>query len=123
MIRIMREGINPILNQYRLCCDECASWHRPRRKCRQGAHAGRDTFNVEGKKLKTPHFDILGYTINIATKMTTLGKPDQIVIGQMVYDVLDDRQKSTFQRLQINPDVWGYMSDYYWATISTLRHM
>jgi len=30
----------------------------------------------------------------------------------MVYDVLDDRQKSTFQRLQINPDVWGYMSDY-----------
>jgi adenylate cyclase len=44
--------------------------------------------------------------------MTSLGKPDQIVIGQMVYDVLDDRQKSAFHRLPISADVWGYMSDY-----------
>jgi hypothetical protein len=34
------------------------------------------------------------------------------VIGQMVYDVLDDRQKLTFHRLQVSADVWGYMSDY-----------
>jgi adenylate cyclase len=110
MIRIMREGINPILNQY-----DYAEMN-----VRVGIDLGEnvvvqygwDTFNVDGKKLKTPHFDILGYTINIATKMTALGKPDQIVIGQMVYDVLDERQKSTFHRLQISPDVWGYMSDY-----------
>ena len=44
--------------------------------------------------------------------MTTLAKPDQIVIGQMVYDVLDDRQKSTFHPLVISPEVWSYMSDY-----------
>ena len=30
----------------------------------------------------------------------------------MVYDFLDDRQKSAFHRLQISADVWGYMSDY-----------
>ena len=110
MIKIMREGINPILNQY-----DYAEMN-----VRVGIDLGEnvvvqygwDTFNVEGKKFKTPHFDILGYTINIATKMTALGKPDQIVIGQMVYDILDDRQKSTFHRLEINPDVWGYMSNY-----------
>ena len=110
MIRIIREGINPILNQY-----DYAEMN-----VRIGIDLGEnvvvqygwDTFNVEGKKLKRPHFDILGYTINIATKMTTLAKPDQIVIGQIVYDFLDDRQKSTFHRLQISPDVWGYMSDY-----------
>src|ERR671925_1491248 len=110
MIRIMREGINPILNQYDYA----------EMSVRVGIDLGEnvvvqygwDTFNVDGKKLKRPHFDILGYTINIATKMTTLGKPDQIVIGQMVYDVLDDRQKSTFRRLQVSADVWGYMSDY-----------
>jgi adenylate cyclase len=110
MIRIIREGINPILNQY-----DYAEIN-----VRVGIDLGEnvvvqygwDTFNVDGKKLKTPHFDILGHTINIATKMTALGKPDQIVIGQMVYDVLDDRQKSTFHRLQISPDVWNYMSDY-----------
>jgi adenylate cyclase len=110
MIRIVREGINPILNQY-----DYAEMN-----VRVGIDLGEnvvvqygwDTFNVDSKKLKRPHFDILGYTINIATKMTTLGKPDQIVIGQIVYDFLDDRQKSTFHRLQISPDVWGYMSDY-----------
>jgi adenylate cyclase len=110
MIKIIREGINPILNQY-----DYAEMN-----VRVGIDLGEnvvvqygwDSFNVDGKKLKRPHFDILGHTINIATKMTSLGKPDQIVIGQMVYDVLDDRQKSTFRRLQVSADVWGYMSDY-----------
>jgi class 3 adenylate cyclase len=110
MIKIVREGINPILNQY-----DYAEIN-----VRVGIDLGEnvvvqygwDTFNVDGKKFKRPHFDILGHTINIATKMTSLGKPDQIVIGQMVYDVLDDRQKSAFHRLQISADVWGYMSDY-----------
>jgi len=110
MIKIVRAGINPILNQY----------DYPEINVRVGIDLGEnvvvqygwDTHRVDGKKLQTPHYDILGYTINIATKMTTLAKPDQIVIGQMVYDVLDDRQKSTFHPLVISPEVWSYMSDY-----------
>jgi adenylate cyclase len=110
MIKIVRDGINPILNQY----------DYPEINVRVGidlgenvvVHYGWDTFKVDGRKLQRPHYDILGYTINIATKMTTLAKPDQIVIGQMVYDVLDDRQKFTFHQLKISPEVWNYMSDY-----------
>ena len=110
MIKIIREGINSILNQY-----DYAEMN-----VRVGIDLGEnvvvqygwDIFNVDGKKVKRPHFDILGHTINIATKMTSLGKPDQIVIGQMVYDVLDERQKSAFHRLQVSAEVWGYMSDY-----------
>ena len=110
MIKITREGINPILNQY----------DYPEMNVRVGIDLGEnvvvqygwDTFNVDGKKLKKPHYDILGYTINIATKMTSLAKPDQIVVGQMVYDVLDDRQKATFQPLRISHEVWSYVSDY-----------
>ena len=110
MIKIVRAGINPILNQY----------DYPEINVRVGIDLGEnvvvqygwDTHRVDGKKLQIPHYDILGYTINIATKMTTLAKPDQIVIGQMVYDVLDDRQKSTFHPLVISPEVWSYMSDY-----------
>lgn len=110
MIKIMREGINPILNQY----------DYPEVNVRVGIDLGEnvvvqygwDIFNIDGKKLKIPHYDILGYTINIATKMTALAKPDQIVVGQMVYDVLDDRQKATFHQLQINHEVWNYVSDY-----------
>jgi class 3 adenylate cyclase len=110
MIKVMREGINPILNQY----------DYPEMSVRIGIDLGEnvvvqygwDTFKVDGKKLQRPHYDILGYTTNIATKMTGLAKPDQIVIGQMVYDVLDDRQKSTFHQLRISPEVWSYVSDY-----------
>jgi hypothetical protein len=29
----------------------------------------------------------------------------------MVFDLLDDMQRSTFKLLQVNPDVWSYMSD------------
>ena len=97
MIKIVREGINPILNQY----------DYPEMNVRVGIDLGEnvvvqygwDIFNIDGKKLKRPHYDILGYTINIATKMTSLAKPDQIVVGQMVYDVLDDHQKATFHPL------------------------
>lgn len=110
MIKIVREGINPILNQY----------DYPEMNVRVGIDLGEnvvvqygwDIFKIDGKKLKRPHYDILGYTINIATKMTTLAKPDQIVIGQMVYDVLDDHQKVTFHPLQVGHEVWSYMSDY-----------
>jgi class 3 adenylate cyclase len=110
MVKIVRDGINPILNQY----------DYPEINVRVGIDLGEtvvvqygwDTFNVDGKKLKRPHYDILGYTINIATKMTALAKPDQIVVGQMVYDVLDERQKSTFHPLRISPEVWNYVSDY-----------
>lgn len=110
MVKIVREGINPILNQY----------DYPEMNVRVGIDLGEnvvvqygwDIFKIDGKKLKRPHYDILGYTINIATKMTSLAKPDQIVVGQMVYDVLDDRQKVTFHPLQVSHEVWSYMSDY-----------
>jgi len=110
MIKIVRDGINPILNQY----------DYQDMNVRVGIDLGEnvvvqygwDTHVVDGKKLQNPHYDILGYTINIATKMTAFAKPDQIVIGQMVYDVLDERQKSTFHPLKISSELWSYVSDY-----------
>jgi adenylate cyclase len=110
MVKIVREGINPILNQYDYV----------EMNVRVGIDLGEnvvvqygwDTHAVDGKKVRSPHYDILGYTMNIATKMTMFAKPDQIVIGQKVYDMLDDRQKSTFHPLRISPETWNYMSDY-----------
>ena len=46
--------------------------------------------------MKKQHLDILGYTISIAAKMKALARPDQITVGQLVYDMLDSKQKSTF---------------------------
>ena len=43
--------------------------------------------------------------------MTTLANPNHMVIGQLIYDVLDDNQKSLFQQLDISPAIWSYTNN------------
>lgn len=109
MIKVIREGLNPILNQY----------DYPELNVRIGIDLGEnavvqygwETHTIDGKVVsKKPQLDILGYTMSIASKMTALAKPDQIIIGQLVYEVLDDKQKSTFRLLPISPLIWNYSS-------------
>jgi adenylate cyclase len=111
MIRVVCNGINPILNQY----------DYPELRVRIGVDVGDcaiveygwDTYSKDGKVvLKEPHLDVLGYTVNIATKMTSMARPDHIVIGQMVYDLLDDRLKREFKSLSISTEMWNYVSNY-----------
>jgi adenylate cyclase len=112
MIKIIRAGLNPILNEY----------DYPEMGVRVGIDVGENVVVQYGwgtrvmavqdkREVKKPHFDILGYTISIATKMTTFAKDNQIVIGQVVYDLMDDSQKSTFKILPIGSEVWNYVSN------------
>ena len=107
MIKVIQQGINPILNQY----------DYPELKTRIGIDYGEiaivqygwDIDEYEKIVLRKPHLDLIGYTISIAVKMTSLVKPDHIVIGQKLFDKLDTAQKSNFNQLPANPDIWGYM--------------
>jgi adenylate cyclase len=112
MIKIIRAGLNPILNEY----------DYPEMGVRVGIDVGENVVVQYGwgtrlsavqdkREVKKPHFDILGYTISIAAKMTTFAKDNQIVIGQFVYDMMDDSQKSTFKVLPIGSKVWNYVSN------------
>jgi adenylate cyclase len=113
MIKIMRESLNPILNEY----------DYPEMGVRIGIDVGENivvqygwsnrtytTMKSKQKIFKKPHLDVLGYTNSIAAKMTAFAKPNQIIIGQSVYDVLDNMQKSNFRDLPVNTDVWSYVS-------------
>ncbi len=109
MIKVIREGLNPILNQY----------DYPELNVRIGIDVGEnavvqygwETLTIDREIVsKKAQLDILGYTMSIATKMTALAKPDQIIIGQLVYEVLEEKQKSTFRLLPINPLIWNYSS-------------
>ena len=51
----------------------------------------------------------MGYTISVAVKMTGLAKPNRFVIGQLVYDALDEKQKSAFDVLNVGTDIWSYV--------------
>jgi adenylate cyclase len=51
----------------------------------------------------------LSYTISIAVKMTALAHPDHIVIGDPMYNVLNYKQRSAFEPLNLSPDIWSYV--------------
>ncbi|WP_458744250.1 adenylate/guanylate cyclase domain-containing protein [Candidatus Nitrosocosmicus sp. T] len=106
MIKVIKEGINPILNQY----------DYPELKVRVGIDYGEvavvqygiDIYELEKTILKTPHLDLIGYTISVAVKMTSLAEADHIVIGQKLYDQLDTNYKDSFRQLKTNTEIWNY---------------
>ena len=51
----------------------------------------------------------MGYTVSVAVKMTGLAKPNRFIIGQLVYDALDEKQKSAFELLNVGADIWSYV--------------
>ena len=85
MIKIVRQGLNPILDQNGY----------PELGVRIGIDVGDqnavlqygwdiihtlDT-NKHKQIIKKPHYDIIGYTISVAVKMTGLAKPNRFIIG------------------------------------------
>ena len=126
MLRITREAINPIFNQYEF----------PEMNLRIGVDIGENAIIQSGwdthptirnrrknnknviishnKKqhhllVKKPVYDVLSYTVSIAVKMTSLAHPNHIVIGDPMYNLLDHEQRSAFERLDMNPDIWSYV--------------
>jgi adenylate cyclase len=129
MLRIAHEAINPILKQY-----DC-----PKINLRIGLDIGENAIIQSGwdihsnipswrknnnkniiitnhnKKqqqqllVKKPVYDVLSYTLSIAVKMTALANHNHIVIGDPMYNRLDDKQRSAFRRLQLSPDIWDYV--------------
>lgn len=110
MIKVIQEGINPILNQY----------DYPEMALRIGIDVGKNAIIQYGWNIRTlddthilkePHLDILGHTVNVAVKMTRLARPDSFVIGQFVYETLDENQKSTFEEVNTRTDTWTYTNE------------
>jgi hypothetical protein len=115
MIKIVKQGINPILDQNGY----------PEMSVRIGIDVGDQNAvlqygwdiihtldnNKQKQITKKPHYDIIGYTISVAVKMTGLAKPNRFIIGQSVYDALDEKQKSAFEVLNVGTDIWSYVGN------------
>ncbi len=112
MIRAIKEGFNPLLNQEGY----------PELSVHVGIDVGEVIVvqygwnvqssglnNTDSGTMKNPHYDILGYTISMAAKITGIAEPDQIVIGQYVYDALDKEKRDAFKQL-LTPEAWSYVS-------------
>jgi class 3 adenylate cyclase len=123
MIKVINQGFNPVLSQYdypemgvRIGIDygenvvvqylpetEKADSHQKDRSEKRSLEYKADT--------NRPIYDILGYTISIATKMTAYAKVDHIIVGQLIYDILSKEEQSYFTMVNTRPEDWNYISD------------
>jgi adenylate cyclase len=74
MIAVIKNGINPILNQY----------DYPELRVKIGLDEGENVIVPYGHG-KTWPIDILGYYMSISAKITLLTDPNRITIGEELY--------------------------------------
>ena len=97
MLAVVRNGINPILNQY----------DYPELNVKIGMDEGENVIVQYGHD-RSSQIDILGYCMNIAAKITSLTGPNMISIGQDVYKMLHPSIKSKFNEVKFSSDEWRY---------------
>jgi adenylate cyclase len=97
MITVVRNGINPILNQY----------DYPELSIKIGIDEGENVIVQYGHEKSSP-IDVLGYCMSIAAKITSITHPNGITIGGDVYDMIHPTLKTRFKELKNHIEDWKY---------------
>ena len=97
MISVIERGINPILNEY----------DYPELRVKIGMDFGENTIVRYGSDESNSHVDILGPGMSIAAKITGLAKPNQILVGEDVYEKLHPALKQSFKEVE-GLGQWNY---------------
>jgi class 3 adenylate cyclase len=98
MIQIMDQGVNPILNNY----------DYPDLLLHIGLDYGDNMIVRYGSDKEKSHVDILGPTMNIAAKIQSMAKPQQILIGQDVYEKIHPSVQQKFRKESWSKSEWKY---------------
>lgn len=109
LIKVIQQGLNPVLSQY----------DYPELKVRIGIDYGEISVVQYGSEIdrvgenntwKRSLIDMVGYTISMAVKMTSVAKPDHIVIGQKLYKMLEEKHKEKFNQISSLSNIWKYIN-------------
>lgn len=100
MVSVIHKGINPILNQY----------DYPDLMVKVGIDFGQNMVVRYGADVDQSHVDLIGPAMNIAAKIQSMAKPDQILIGSDVYDKLSADSQNEFRMVRWGKDEWKYRS-------------
>jgi adenylate cyclase len=97
MITLIKNGINPILiqNDY------------PELKVKIGLDEGKSVIVQYGHD-KSSLIDLIGYSVNISAKITSLTYPNTITIGEDVYRALRPQMRMKFKEVKF--EYWKYVS-------------
>ena len=97
MITVVKNGINPILNQY----------DYPELSIKIGIDEGENVIVQYGHEKSSP-IDVLGYCMSIAAKITSIAHPNGITIGGDVYNMIHPTLKTKFKELKNHIEDWTY---------------
>jgi len=100
MISIIQKGINPILNQY----------DYPDLMVKVGVDFGQNIVVRYGADVKNSHVDLMGPAMNIAAKIQNMAKPNQILIGNDVYQRIHPSSQKEFTQIIWTKGEWKYRS-------------
>ena len=100
MIAIIQKGINPILNQY----------DYPDLMVKIGVDFGQSIVVRYGSNPEQSHVDLMGPAMNIAAKIQSLARPNQILVGDDVYRKLHPVSQSSFKEITWKNNEWKYRS-------------
>jgi class 3 adenylate cyclase len=98
MVSVIQKGINPILNQY----------DYPDLAIKIGIDYGENMIVRYGADAKKSHVDILGPTMNIAAKIQSMAKPNQILVGDDIYTRIHPSMQPAFEKLVWKNNEWKY---------------
>jgi len=100
MLTVIEKGINPILNQY----------DYPDLMVKIGVDYGQSIVVRYGSNEETSHVDLMGPVMNIASKIQGMAKPNQILIGQDVYQRIHPTTQKNFKEKIWEKNEWKYRS-------------
>ena len=102
MIRVVNQGINPILIE-KAGLSEIG--------IKIGIDFGKNVVVRYGSDEKRAYVDLLGPTMNVTSKIQNLAKPNQIIVGQEVHDRLHPHIQEFFSDMTKElSDNWKYYS-------------
>ena len=100
MLTVIREGINPILEQY----------YYPELQVRIGIDHGENIVVKYGMGKDGSHVDLIGRSMNMAAKIQSMAKPNQILVGEHVYIRLHPSTQKEFEIIIWEDSIWVYRS-------------
>ena len=107
ILEIIKEVINPAFKANEL----------PEIKVRIGLAFGNALVVLYGTSLEKAHIDIIGSSISMAVKIASVAKPNQVLIGEFIYNILlsssnhnDFLNHSKFKEVKLDPIKWNYPS-------------
>lgn len=93
---IVEKSINPTLEESRF----------PKLQIKVTIDYGDCSVVRYGADKNRSHIDLIGLTLNLAAKMQSISKPNQIIIGESVYIKLNQKTRNNFKKKKTNSKSW-----------------